>query len=127
MGKEDVSAKKRRKINTSSSSDTSKPVPVDIYKVNILLFEKGYILKRSIIMDLLTFLYVILILYFFLLQRVVEFEESEAQLRPAEKDATLFKKICQDIRHLFAEISELKAKDTDEVKYGILIFILTHL
>lgn len=65
MGKEDVSAKKRRKINTSSSSDTSKPVPVDIYKVNILLFEKGHILKRSIIMDLLTFLYVILILYFF--------------------------------------------------------------
>ncbi|KAH9629461.1 hypothetical protein HF086_015791 [Spodoptera exigua] len=83
MGKEDVSAKKRRKINTSSSSDTSKQVPVDIYK------------------------------------RVVEFEESEAQLRPAEKDATLFKKICQDIRHLFAEISELKSKDTDEAREKI--------
>lgn len=46
---------------------------------------------------------------------MVEFEESEAQLRPAEKDASFFKKICQDIRILFAEIAELKAKDTEEV------------
>lgn len=46
---------------------------------------------------------------------MVEFEESEAQLRPAEKDAALFKKICQDIRQIFAEIAELKAKDTEEV------------
>lgn len=61
-----------------------------------------------------------------MLQRVVEFEESEAQLRPAEKDATLFKKICQDIRHLFAEISELKTKDTDEVKYGTYFNIYSH-
>lgn len=83
MGKEDVSAKKRRKINTSSSSETLKQVPVDVYK------------------------------------RVVEFEESEAQLRPAEKDASIFKKICQDIRHLFTEIAELKSKDTDEAREKI--------
>lgn len=50
------------------------------------------------------------------LQRVVEFEETEAQLRPAEKDAHLFKKICQDVRQLFSEIAELKSKDTDEVR-----------
>lgn len=36
MGKEDVSAKKRRKINTSTASETSKQVPVDVYKVIIL-------------------------------------------------------------------------------------------
>lgn len=48
-------------------------------------------------------------------QRVVEFEEAEAQLRPAEKDANLFKKICQDVRQLFADIADLKARDTDEV------------
>ncbi|CAH0585636.1 unnamed protein product [Chrysodeixis includens] len=82
MGKEDVSAKKRRKIN-SSSNDTPKQVPVDVYK------------------------------------RVVEFEETEAQLRPAEKDAAFFKKICQDIRQLFAEIAELKAKDTNEAREKI--------
>lgn len=46
---------------------------------------------------------------------MVEFEETEAQLRPAEKDAVLFKKICQDIRQLFSEIADLKAKDTEEV------------
>ncbi|XP_075978025.1 THO complex subunit 5 [Anticarsia gemmatalis] len=83
MGKEDVSAKKRRKINTSTSSDTPKQAPVDVYK------------------------------------RVVEFEETEAQLRPAEKDASLFKKICQDVRQLFAEIAELKSKDTDEAREKI--------
>lgn len=32
MGKEDVSAKKRRKINTTSN-ESSKQVPVDVYKV----------------------------------------------------------------------------------------------
>lgn len=59
----------------------------------------------------------------------MEFEESEAQLRPAEKDAIFFKKICQDIRLLFAEIAELKAKDTQEVCvlvvtiYILLIFL----
>lgn len=47
----------------------------------------------------------------------MEFEEAEAQIRPAEKDGSLFKKICQDVRHLFAEIAELKAKDTDEVNH----------
>ena len=36
MGKEDVSAKKRRKINTTATIETSKQVPVDIYKVRIL-------------------------------------------------------------------------------------------
>ncbi|XP_026735108.1 THO complex subunit 5 homolog [Trichoplusia ni] len=82
MGKEDVSAKKRRKINTTSN-ESSKQVPVDVYK------------------------------------RVVEFEETEAQLRPAEKDAAFFKKICQDIRQLFAEIAELKAKDTNEAREKI--------
>lgn len=45
----------------------------------------------------------------------MEFEEAEAQLRSAEKDAHLFKKICQDIRQIFAEIADLKTKDTDEV------------
>lgn len=49
------------------------------------------------------------------LQRVVEFEEAEAQLRPAEKDATLFKKLCHDIRQIFSDIAELKSKDTVEV------------
>ncbi|CAG5045918.1 unnamed protein product [Parnassius apollo] len=52
-------------------------------------------------------------------KRVVEFEEAEAQSRSAEKDATLFKKICQDVRQLFAEIAELKAKGTDEAKEKI--------
>lgn len=47
---------------------------------------------------------------------MVEFEESEAQLRSAEKDAVLFKKICQDLRQLFADIAELKVKATEEVK-----------
>lgn len=51
----------------------------------------------------------------FIWQRVVEFEENEAKLRPAEKDATLFKKICQDIRQLFTDIAELKTKDNAEV------------
>lgn len=54
------------------------------------------------------------------LQRVVEFEETEAQIRPAEKDATLFKKLCQDIRQILSDIAELKSKDTNEViKKGI--------
>ncbi|XP_026761715.2 THO complex subunit 5 homolog [Galleria mellonella] len=82
MGKDETS-KKRRKLNTSSSSDTIKQIPVDVYK------------------------------------RVVEFEETEAQLRPADKDAVLFKKICQDIRDLFSDIVELKAKDTEEAKEKI--------
>ncbi|XP_049873213.1 THO complex subunit 5 homolog [Pectinophora gossypiella] len=83
MGKDEVSTKKRRKLNTTSSSDTPKQVPADVYK------------------------------------RVVEFEEAEAQLRPAEKDANFFKKICQEVRQLFAEIAELKAKDTDEAREKI--------
>lgn len=52
-------------------------------------------------------------------QRVVEFEETEAKLRPPEKDAHLFKKICQDVRQLFADIADLKARDTDEVSHQI--------
>lgn len=52
----------------------------------------------------------------FLFQRVVDFEESEAQLRPAEKDANLFKKICQDVRQLFSDIAKLKEMDSSEVK-----------
>ncbi|XP_063825643.1 THO complex subunit 5 homolog [Ostrinia nubilalis] len=52
-------------------------------------------------------------------KRVVEFEEAEAQLRPAEKDAQLFKKICQEIRQIFADIAELKNKDTEEAKEKI--------
>ncbi|RVE50855.1 hypothetical protein evm_004422 [Chilo suppressalis] len=84
MGKEDVSAKKRRKINSSSSTnEVNKQGPADIYK------------------------------------RVVEFEETEAQLRSAEKDATLFKKICQDVRQMFSDIVELKSKDSDEAKEKI--------
>ncbi|XP_060803113.1 THO complex subunit 5 homolog [Amyelois transitella] len=83
MGKDEVSTKKRRKLNTTTSSDITKQAPVDVYK------------------------------------RVVEFEETEAQLRPAEKDATLFKKICQDIRLLLADIADLKAKDTEEAKEKI--------
>ncbi|XP_014367181.2 THO complex subunit 5 homolog [Papilio machaon] len=82
MGKEDTSAKKRRKLN-NSSSELSKQPPVDVYK------------------------------------RVVEFEESEAQSRSAEKDAVLFKKICQDVRQLFADIAELKTKGTNESKEKI--------
>lgn len=58
---------------------------------------------------------------FIIHQRVVEFEETEAKLRPAEKDANLFKKICQDVRQLFADIADLKARDTDEVSNIILI------
>ncbi|XP_038209805.1 THO complex subunit 5 homolog [Zerene cesonia] len=83
MGKEDATTKKRRKLNTGSSNESSKQSPVDLYK------------------------------------KVVEFEESEAKLRPAEKDATLFMKICQDVRQLFADIAELKAKNTDEAKEKI--------
>ncbi|XP_068633298.1 THO complex subunit 5 homolog [Battus philenor] len=83
MGKDDISAKKRRKLTSNSTSESAKQVPVDIYK------------------------------------RVVEFEESEAQLRSAEKDAILFKKICQDVRLLFAEIADLKTKGTDESKEKI--------
>ncbi|CAF4934451.1 unnamed protein product [Pieris macdunnoughi] len=49
-------------------------------------------------------------------KKVVDFEESESKLRPAEKDAVLFKKICQDIRQLFTDIAELKAKGTEEAK-----------
>ncbi|XP_059052131.1 THO complex subunit 5 homolog [Achroia grisella] len=49
-------------------------------------------------------------------KRVVEFEETEAQIRPADKDAVLFKKICQDIRDLFSDIVALKAKNTEEAK-----------
>ncbi|XP_032517733.2 THO complex subunit 5 homolog [Danaus plexippus] len=52
-------------------------------------------------------------------KKVVEFEEAEAQLRSADKDAALFKKICQDVRQLFAEIAELKEKATDEAKEKI--------
>ncbi|KAL4715460.1 hypothetical protein ACJJTC_015363 [Scirpophaga incertulas] len=52
-------------------------------------------------------------------KRVVEFEENESQLRPAEKDANLFRKICQEIRQLFADIAELKSKDTDEAQEKI--------
>lgn len=55
---------------------------------------------------------------------MIEFEESEAQLRPAEKDATFFKKICQDVRLLFNEIAELKAKDTDEVCASVCLDLL---
>ncbi|XP_072949391.1 THO complex subunit 5 homolog [Epargyreus clarus] len=83
MGKEDVSTKKRRKLNTSTSNDNPKQAPVDVYK------------------------------------RVVEFEESEAQSRPADKDAVLFKKICQDVRLLFADIAELKLKGNEEAKEKI--------
>ncbi|VVC86666.1 unnamed protein product [Leptidea sinapis] len=83
MGKsEDTSTKKRRKLNTSSSSDT-KLSPVDIYK------------------------------------KVVEFEESESKLRSAEKDSTLFRKISQDVRQLFSDIAELKAKGTEEANEKI--------
>lgn len=59
---------------------------------------------------------------------MVEFEESEAQLRSAEKDAVLFKKICQDLRQLFADIAELKVKATEEVKKikdNITVYIIT--
>ncbi|KAG7308553.1 hypothetical protein JYU34_005770 [Plutella xylostella] len=52
-------------------------------------------------------------------KRVVDFEESEAQLRPAEKDANLFKKICQDVRQLFSDIAKLKEMDSSEVKEQI--------
>lgn len=84
MGKEEVTAvKKRRKLNTSTSNDGTKSVPVDVYK------------------------------------RVVEFEEAEAHLRPADKDAAFFNKTCQDIRQLFKEIAELKTKETLEAKEKI--------
>ncbi|GBP85219.1 THO complex subunit 5 homolog [Eumeta japonica] len=52
-------------------------------------------------------------------KRVVEFEEAEAKIRSAEKDANLFKKMCQDIRQIFADIAELKLKDGDEVQEQI--------
>ncbi|CAG9786801.1 unnamed protein product [Diatraea saccharalis] len=83
MGKEEASTKKRRKINSSSSTEVGKQGPADLYK------------------------------------RVVEFEEIESQLRPAEKDAALFRKICHDVRQIFSDISELKSKDTDEAKEKI--------
>ncbi|XP_047990976.1 THO complex subunit 5 homolog isoform X2 [Leguminivora glycinivorella] len=83
MGKDEVSVKKRRKLNTSVSTDSSKQSPGDVYK------------------------------------RVVDFEEAEALSRPADKDANLFKKICQDIRQLFSDIAELKEKNSDEAKEKI--------
>ncbi|CAH2096107.1 unnamed protein product [Euphydryas editha] len=83
MGKDDLSNKKRRKLNTTTSSENIKQSPTDIYK------------------------------------KVVEFEETEAQLRSAEKDAVLFKKICQDVRQLFADIADLKLKGTEEAKERI--------
>lgn len=52
-------------------------------------------------------------------KQVVEFEESEAQYRSAEKDAVLFKRICQDIRQLLSDISELKTKNNEEAKEKI--------
>ncbi|CAH2262836.1 THO complex subunit 5 homolog [Pararge aegeria] len=83
MGKDEVSTKKRRKINTTTSIDASKLAPADVYK------------------------------------RVVEFEESEAQIRSAEKDAALFKKICHDVRQIFSDVADLKVKGTDEANEKI--------
>lgn len=36
MGKEELATKKRRKLNTSSSIDNSKQIPVDVYKVRFI-------------------------------------------------------------------------------------------
>lgn len=36
MGKDEVSVKKRRKLNTAATSDAPKQPPVDVYKVRIL-------------------------------------------------------------------------------------------
>ncbi|CAK1551153.1 unnamed protein product [Leptosia nina] len=52
-------------------------------------------------------------------KKVVDFEEAEARQRPAEKDAALFKKICQDVRQLFADIAELKEIGTEEAREKI--------
>lgn len=49
-------------------------------------------------------------------KKVVEFEESEAQLRSAVKDAVLYKKMCQDLRKIFSNIEQLKEKNTKEAK-----------
>lgn len=40
MGKEEVTAvKKRRKLNTSTSNDGTKSVPVDVYKVLTKIYK----------------------------------------------------------------------------------------
>lgn len=104
MGKDDVTVKKRRKLNSSASAEAPKPVLKDVYKVSfasyLFLFYFGIYLLNWLFLSW---------------QRVVDFEEAEAQLRPAEKDAILFKKICQDVRQLFADIAALKANDPEEV------------
>lgn len=45
MGKDEASTKKRRKLNTSSSSDISKQVvPVDVYKVCDFFIEIVFVI-----------------------------------------------------------------------------------
>lgn len=109
MGKDEPTTKKRRKLNTSSNSESSKQSPDEVYKVS---FRNIHILCCF-----KTFRSHFKLYNYCVLQKVVDFEESESKLRPAEKDATLFKKICQDVRQIFADIAELKAKGTEEVHF----------
>lgn len=107
MGKDDVSVKKRRKLHSSTSTETPKQIPVDVYKV---------IMNKVIMIIFLLNRYECINTCFVKYsQNVVEFEESEAQLRSAVKDANLYKKICQDLRQIFSNIAELKANNSEDV------------
>lgn len=46
---------------------------------------------------------------------MVKFEEQESQERSAEKDASLIRSTCSDLRKLFEEIAELKKLNTEKV------------
>lgn len=46
----------------------------------------------------------------------MNFEESEAYKKSAEKDAELFFETCENIRQLLTEIAELKKLGTTEVR-----------
>lgn len=50
------------------------------------------------------------------LQRVVKFEEADALKRSSAADAQLYFDICQNIRKLLTEISELKVKNGPDSK-----------
>uniref|UniRef100_U5EKA3 Putative fms n=1 Tax=Corethrella appendiculata TaxID=1370023 RepID=U5EKA3_9DIPT len=49
----------------------------------------------------------------------INFEEKESIKRTPEKDAIIFHNTCEDIRHLFKEISVLKKENTDEARSKI--------
>ena len=101
MGKtEEVVDKKRRKTSISSTEVAVKPKE-DIYTVS-----RKPILKIA---------YHIM----FSLQTTVAFEEQEALKRSPAKDSALYRQTCEDLRKIFAEISQLKKDTSDKAKAEI--------